>query len=188
MTKHNKKKILVGICGIGHGHSIRQKVILDYLLKNNHTIITFITDTSSNFFKKNYPNIPSINVSVPWIHCDRNGIDFLKTGKNQINKSNSFVINNFLAMDKALTILGGEPDIILTDYEPTCAQFAYILDKPLICFEQQSKFLGYKTRDIGNFTRNEEVARLKLFFPIASKRYSSSFFPITDQIGRYPFS
>lgn len=155
--------------------------MLDYLLKQGHEIVIFISENNDNFLSNQYKSIPLINVLVPRIFCDKNGIDFRATSENEKNKSNFFIPDNFAAMEKVLDIFKGEPDIIFTDYEPTAAQFSYAVDKPLVCFEQQSKFLAYKTPDINNLSRMDEVARLRLFFPKAVKRYSSSFFRIDEE-------
>lgn len=49
---------------------------------------------------------------------------------------------------------------------------------PLICMEQQSKFLYLEEINIEKFSINEEKYRLNYFFPKYDKKIISSFFPI----------
>ena len=49
---------------------------------------------------------------------------------------------------------------------------------PLVTIDQQSKFLGYQTEDVGEYSRIEERSRLSYFFPYAKARYAVSFYPV----------
>ena len=73
---------------------------------------------------------------------------------------------------------GDPPDIVMTDYEPNVAQFAYAMNIPLICMEQHSKFLYLDNIEIDGLTINEGAARLRFFFPKVDHRFISSFSPI----------
>jgi uncharacterized protein (TIGR00661 family) len=70
------------------------------------------------------------------------------------------------------------PDLVLSDYELVCAQFAYALDIPLITIDQQSKFAGFQCPMIDGFNRLEEKSRLRMFFPHADLRVATSFFEV----------
>ncbi|MEK7107136.1 MAG: glycosyltransferase family protein, partial [Patescibacteria group bacterium] len=91
----------------------------------------------------------------------------------------------FLTFANVERCFKGVPDVVLSDYEPNSAQYAYARGLPLFCLEQQSKFLGYTFPDIGAFSAEEEISRLRYFFPAAVKRYASSFFPLPKKCGEW---
>ncbi|KPA15195.1 teichoic acid biosynthesis protein [Candidatus Magnetomorum sp. HK-1] len=180
-------RILLGVCGIGRGHSIRQTCILSELLKRDHKVALFTFGESTKYFKKYFPDVIIFEVSVPWIYADSNGIDFLKIAHDKNNISQDGYFKNFKAMDKVLKYFKSNPDLILTDYEPISAQLAYATCTPLVTIDQQSKYLGYNFSPFENFSPLEERSRLSLFFPKANMRFSCSFFSILClyQISKY---
>lgn len=169
------KRILLGICGIGNGHLNRQKSIIKKLLEYDIELILAVTTNNFEFCKKMYPNVRIIKIDIPWIVCNKAGVNFEETLKiykdNSINQFESF-LTFAIEVEKI-----GKPDLVISDYEPNVAQYAYAINKPLICLEQQSKFLylhrSYydKDNDI-----NEEISRLNYFFPKVNTRFISSFF------------
>ena len=175
------KNILIGICGLGNGHVNRQKAIIDILLNYDVNIVLAVTDKNYKLFEAVYPDIKKVIVNIPWIACNDSGIDFDLTREiYKESKSNQF--ESFLDFSIEVTNMfnGNYPDIIFTDYEPNVAQYAYAVNKPLVCLEQQSKFLAFDSENIDNYSINEEKSRLLYFFPRAEKRLVSSFFEIGD--------
>ena len=69
-------KILIGICGIGNGHLSRQTNVIEYLLQSGHNIVIATTNNNIKFFKKKFPSLNIINIHIPWIICNVNGINF----------------------------------------------------------------------------------------------------------------
>lgn len=175
------KKILIGVCGIGNGHINRQKLVIEHLLQYDVDIVLAVTENSYKYFNNIYPDLKKVLIYVPWIFCNNQGIDFENTRKKYIHDgvdqfdkflSSSIEIQN--AFD------GEKPDLVMTDYEPNVAQFAYAVNSPLICLDQHSKFLNLNAEIINDFSINIETSRLLYFFPKANKRYVSSFFEIND--------
>jgi uncharacterized protein (TIGR00661 family) len=176
------KKILIGICGVGNGHVYRQKSIIDKLLKYDVDIVLAVTQKNYTFFNDLYPNIKKIIVFTPFIIYNDSGLDFkatkIKYLQNNIDYYGAF-LDFSIEVQKAFS--GSNPDLVMTDYEPIVAQFAYATSKPLICFEQQAKFLILHPKVINSFSAdNVDNSRLLYFFPKADKRYVSSFFKIKD--------
>lgn len=174
------KKILIGICGIGNGHINRQKSIINVLLEEYDVeMVLAITQQNYELFNKLYPNLKKVRINIPWIVCDKNGLNFEETLKIYKN-SNINQFEKFLefSIDVSKSFGNSLPDIIISDYEPNVAQYAYAIDKPLICMEQQSKFLYIKTDLIKEYSIDEEISRLKYFFPKVNTRFISSFFEI----------
>lgn len=185
MDGNAKKKILLGICDIGNGHVSRQKCIIEELAKCNVEIVLAVTANSMPYFNSVFPDLKKVLIRIPWIFCNNVGVDFNKTLiKYKKDKKDQF--KSFLQFASVVQkcFEGEVPDFIISDYEPNVAQFAYSMNIPLICMEQQSKFLFLDNVPIDGITINEEIARLSYFFPKVDYRYISSFFPIemTDKL------
>jgi uncharacterized protein (TIGR00661 family) len=172
-------KILIGICGIGYGHSIRQSLVIEKLIQRGARVAVFCFGKSLEFMvRHNLHHIPFQEVSVPWIYTNRNGIDWEKTearNLKDLQRKNYLSLQAFNAVPE---IFNGRPDACISDYEPVSAAYAYQHDIPLITIDQQSKFLGYHTEDIMGYSRIEERSRLGYFFPYAEARYAVSFYPV----------
>ena len=73
----------------------------------------------------------------------------------------------------------GKPDLVISDYEPISAQYAYAHRAPLITIDQQSKYLSSAfPEQIGEYSLLDERMRLRMFFPVAESRIACSFFTI----------
>lgn len=176
------KKILYGVSGFGNGHAMRQLPIIETLSRNNQIVI-FTHDSALKFYKtyfKDNQNVKLVEVAQQFYFGSTNGIDWTKTANSKINEKN-FVKINCTAIKKAKKHFG-KPDLVISDYEPTSAQFAYAHNVKLITIDQQSKFLcsNFPT-NLNGFSYQDEIARLRMFFPKAEKRIVCSFFNVTNQ-------
>ena len=171
-------KILVGICGIGNGHSNRQTIVIQYLLECNHEVVIATTKNAADYFAKTFSKVKIVNVSIPWITCNIKGIDFKDSLKKYIENNVDQYKSFFEFAINVEKFFNGVPDVVITDYEPNVAQYSYATNIPLICMEQQSKFLYLKEEKIKHFSIMEEVKRINYFFPKYDKKIISSFFPI----------
>lgn len=176
------KKILYGVCGIGNGHTQRQLPLIEYFSKN-HQIVIFAYDNSFHFYSdyfKNNRSVTVLEVAVPFYVGSKEGIDFVATENLDSNKKDYAGINR-LAKARAHDILG-KANLVITDYEPISAEYAYEHKIPLVTIDQQSKYLtGEFPAELRGETYADEVARLKLFFPNASARIACSFFDVTKK-------
>lgn len=170
-------KILIGVCGIGNGHLSRQTNVIDFLLSMGNEIIVATTSNNLRCFEKKFKNIKVIEIKIPWISCNSNGIDF-EQSLEKYEQSNIDQFKSFLEFSINLQNMGKNPDIVITDYEPNVAQYSYAANIPLICMEQQSKFLYLEDDKIKKFSILEEKLRINYFFPKYDYKIISSFFPI----------
>ena len=177
------KNILIGVCGFGNGHVNREYSIIKLLLKFNVNIVLAVPCNTITFFNKHFPDLPKIIVTIPWIVCDPLGMNFIKT-LEAYKQANVDIFYEFLrfSIDVEKNFNGKPIDFVFTDYESNVAQYAYAKNKPLVCIEQQSKYLLFDDT-IDNFNANEEKSRLLYFFPRAEMRVVSSFFQIKAPIG-----
>jgi uncharacterized protein (TIGR00661 family) len=176
-----KQNIVIGVCGFGKGHTVRQKNIIENLSKRGHRILLFLTEHNKAFFDNAFPQIDSHIVHIPWIYADKTGVQFEKTRRRYIKDGQDWYLEQLKAFTFASKYFNGSVDSVISDYEPNSAQLAYAVGCPLICLEQQSKFLGFNTPRLGNYSRQEEAKRLNYFFPYADKRIVSSFFKIPGE-------
>lgn len=171
--------ILIGVCGIGNGHLSRQKVVIDSLLCCNTNIVIATTSRNKSTFQNFYPNIKVVTIQIPWIICEANGIDFYKT-LNYYGSVKTDYYKSFLEFSiEVLKCFNDKlPDLIISDYEPNVAQFSYAVNRPLICMDQQSKFLFTPKDHSIKISEEDEISRLRFFFPKVNTRFVSSFFNI----------
>lgn len=143
---------LIGVCGIGNGHSTRQMEICKKLIERGHNVKILTYNEGVKFFNKT--NIDFYEVYVPIIlykgeklnyieNIKRNYKTFFK-GNLKNRKIYKEIIENF------------KPDICISDYEPNVAKIAYKMNKPLINIDQQSKFIYMIEDYINSFSCVEE--------------------------------
>lgn len=177
MTGRGTLKALIGVCGIGGGHTTRQIETALELQKRGHKVMILAYGAAVNRLRESLPNITVLECYVPWIACNANGILLFKS----LWLSGLKLIPGLLLDMRILYLCARySPDVCISDYEPLTARIAYWLKVPLITVDQQSKFLGYNIPPVGMLNREEERARLALFFPSAQKRLSLSFYSIRE--------
>ncbi len=172
-------KILIGACGIGKGHCIRQYEIGKELIKRGHEIRILTYNEGVNFFKDT--GIKNYNVYVPIILFRGRKLNWLDCIKRNIIKFLPGTIKNikiYFALKKDNFI----PDVCISDYEPVVARIAYKFKKTLINVDQHSKFIYMKETDINGHSCIEERKRLNLFFPKADRKFVVSFYNLPKDI------
>jgi uncharacterized protein (TIGR00661 family) len=174
------RKILYGVCGIGHGHSYRQLPIIEWLSRENTIVIMAYANSLklyTSYFEGN-PNVTVLEVAVPYFAGNDRGLDFAATARYARDSGENYIVKNTLVMD-AVNRLIGRPDLVISDYEPVSAQYSYAYDAPLITIDQQSKYLDGDFPDELHGQRYvDEVMRLRMFFPSARLRVACSFFNV----------
>ncbi len=171
-------KIVLGICGFGYGHSIRQRPIYEGLLARGHSVVIIANDSSYQFYTTHYPKAIVARVYVPAMHTTPNGLDFAATAndpRNQQLEANAAFWNACGLIERTF----GVPDLVISDYDMVSAQVAYLFGVPLMTLDQQSKFLGYDFPEVDGFNANEHRMRLRYFFPKAQARIATSFFKVS---------
>jgi uncharacterized protein (TIGR00661 family) len=173
-------KILYGVCGIGLGHTMRQLPILEHFAAHSRVVV-FAYGESLRFYQERYRGnaaVTIVPVSVPFYPGGANGLDFAASAAREGNGSAEAFATNCRALATAQAMLG-RPDLVISDYEPISAQYAYSQNAPLVTIDQQSKYLiGEFADSLGGETVLDEVQRLRMFFPKADARIACSFFRV----------
>jgi uncharacterized protein (TIGR00661 family) len=172
-------KVLVGVCGIGYGHSLRQASVVQELRKRGHFVAAFGFLCSTTFFRERFSTIPFFEIRRPWLPPTTSGLDFAAAAHDARNSYSDGHAVNFAAFDSIISLFGGAPDLVISDYCPVAAQLAYATCAPLVTIDNQSKFMGFTFPPTAGRTRDQERCRLNLFFPHADLRISTSFFKVT---------
>jgi uncharacterized protein (TIGR00661 family) len=179
-----KPSILWGICGIGNGHTYRQLPLLERYLPIAR-IVVFAYGESYGFYRRltaGRPDVAVLRVSVPFYAGGRDGLDFEATARRAENRRDG-ELTNHRAMAEAQRRIG-TPDLVVSDYEPVSARYAYAHGAPLVTIDQQSKYLVGDFPDrLGGQGYGDEVMRLRLFFPRADRRLAFSFFKVPRKPG-----
>src|SRR5262249_17149925 len=174
-----KAKILYGVCGIGLGHTFRQLPIIDHYARTSRVVI-FGFGESYKFYSQRFQGSKSVTVlpvCVPFYVGGQHGIDFAATAARPGNFTERLALNceSMAAAERLI----GRPDLVVSDYEPNAALYAYAKAAQLVTIDQQSKYL------VGGFPAalhrqcfDDEVARLRMFFPKADARIACSFFRV----------
>lgn len=176
-----RSKILWGVCGIGHGHTFRQLPLVDHFAQANRIHIFAYGESLSKFTQhfKDAPNVTISEVAVPFYVGGKDGIDFAATAAHPANQRN-FAIVNAAALHEAQQKIG-IPDLVVTDYEPVSAQYAYATNAPLVTLDQQTKYMASDfPTELNGQSYNDEIARLRMFFPTAAQRIACSFFDVAS--------
>jgi uncharacterized protein (TIGR00661 family) len=170
-------KILVGISGLGFGHSTRQSMILPELIARGHQLALFGFDNSREYCAGRFPDIPCFEVAIPRLPGTSDGVSFAAAAEHESNRVPFWQVN-FRAMEQASRCFGGPPDLVISDYCAAAAHYAYATCRPLVTIDNQSKFIGYCFPDVDGFTRQQERSRLSLYAPSAAGRLATSFFKV----------
>lgn len=174
-------KYLVGICGLGKGHSSRQYEIIRRLVSRGHEVRVCTFGEGHKYFgsyrTEEVESVPLIDVYVPMVIYKHGKLDIPETIRLNIKTFIPGTIRN-IKIAKRLKKDGFIPDVCITDYEPVVARFAYAFKRPLVCIDQQSKFIFMPDGDIRGFRCREEKSRLGMFFPRVYGRYILSFYKL----------
>ncbi|OGJ46082.1 hypothetical protein A2272_06795 [Candidatus Peregrinibacteria bacterium RIFOXYA12_FULL_33_12] len=173
------KKILFGVCGIGSGHTNRQLPLIEHFARSQIMMI-FAYGESYKFYSQKFKDNSTVSVTqvaVPFYIGEDDGLGFNASLKRPENQGRDFFTVNCQAMAQAKALIG-RPDLVVSDYEPVCAQYAYAYNSPLITFDQQSKYLIGKFPGFDGLSYNDEIMRLRMFFPKVHTRIACSFFKV----------
>ena len=127
-------RIWYSVFGEGFGHSTRSEVIIEELLKKHQLLITGF-NKSYLYLKKRFPKITH-KIEGPGFVYDNNEVSIQKTVKEFISSfpenSRKNILHSFNLIKKF------NPDLIISDFEPTSHYFAYFLKIPIISIDNMS--------------------------------------------------
>src|SRR3989344_6063018 len=106
-------KILFGVCGVGYGHAVRSKILLDYLTKKNNVMV-IAGLVAYDYLKANFKNVNRVD-SLEFAFKD-NKVLTLNTVLKNIGKISK---KNYYSLKRLKTKIDHfAPEVIISDFEP----------------------------------------------------------------------
>lgn len=170
-------KFLIGVCGIGRGHCVRQYELARELLMRGHQVQILTFSDGLLFFENT--QLEADAVYVPYITYNSGQPDIVDIVRRNAasffpgTKINVRVVRRLRDEDFI-------PDVCISDYEPVTARIAYHFHRPLVSIDQQSKFLYMSGEPINGFSCAEEKKRLSLFLPRCDWKFIFSFYKLPN--------
>ncbi|WP_406722889.1 UDP-glucuronosyltransferase-like protein [Streptomyces althioticus] len=176
--------VVIGVNGIGMGHSVRQSVIAQYLRDRGHQV-RIITNGSARVEYFRDLGFPAWDGWMPTL---------LARG-DRIHASDAIRANIWqvpLGVTKHLRLRQiirrtGIPDVFITDYEPNTPRLAYHFGKPLVSVDQQSKYRHLDLPAVGRYARTADEQRLRYFAPHVDRSFICSFVPLEAEDRKLEF-
>lgn len=146
-------RIIYGVSGEGFGHSSRAREMISHLIKKGHEVLVIT-------YGQAYPILSKLfkTLKIEGIHLKfrKEGLSLSETIKHNIPG----VIKNIKTgkiRDK--TIKEFNPDMAITDYEPTTALIAYKFKIPLISIDNQHRLTHLKLKIPKEYTKDYLIAK-----------------------------
>lgn len=175
------KTILLGICGWGNGHCMRQTPVIQHLLEQGHTVVAFGFMTSLKNFKalsEKHPHFHLIEVPYFFTHADNEGVSFKISAQEPHNLQSHVFSEGFNAIAKAEKIVGrNQFDIVISDSEWFSSFYANLRGLPLLGFDNQSKWTtGNFPDQVDGYPVTDANERCRMYYPNPTERIAISFF------------
>lgn len=125
-------KILYGVPGEGMGHATRSKVIIDFLLKQNHDVCVVSSARAFQFLNKEFPDRV---IEIKGFHFAYKNAEVSKTGTFLLNLKAAAKNLNYNLGKKRLLERSFTPDLVISDFESFSYFFAKLHKLPVISID-----------------------------------------------------
>jgi len=169
-------RILYGVCGEGMGHAIRSSIVARHLEQQGHQIRFASTGRALEFLRKRWPQ------QVQKIHglgfqMHRNAVDTLETICTGLFIA---TVTQLAHSEKFFEMAAHNPQIVLTDFEPSTARFAKVYGLPLIAIDHPH-FVSKCIHPPAAFSEDRGAAALA--YPIVDNMMEADRYLITTFAG-----
>lgn len=163
--------ILYGVSGEGSGHSSRSKEVLDHLSKK-HNVHVITYGKAYPYLKQYFPA-----TDIYGLHLDfkDNKIAYAGTFKKNIQ---SLITSSQKFKELRALLKRFKPDMIITDFEPTCYYLSKMYHIPLLSLDNQHRITNLVLEVPKKYRKEYLLCRLviRLFIPKADYYFVTSFF------------
>ncbi|WP_328667611.1 UDP-glucuronosyltransferase-like protein [Streptomyces sp. NBC_00322] len=167
--------VIIGVNGIGMGHSVRQSVIAQYLRDRGHQV-RIVTNGSARVEYFQDLGFPAWDGWMPTLLARGDRIHATDAVRANIRQAPAGIAQH-LRLRRIIRDTG-VPDVFITDYEPNTPRLAYHFGKPLISVDQQSKYRHLNLPSVGRYARTADEQRLRYFAPHADRSFICSYVPL----------
>ena len=169
--------VVIGVCGIGFGHAVRQQLVGSALKSRGWDVSYAAYGNAISYLEKYAPELETHDVWVPILRGSAQGLNVW-----------SGMLSNVPALPKGIwrhlglrrKLKRRVPDCFITDYEPNVVRFAKYFRKPVISIDQQSKYRYLNFDSCNGKSRLTEHQRMELFLPGLTHSFATSFFKISE--------
>ncbi|MFG2174076.1 glycosyltransferase family protein [Streptomyces niveus] len=176
--------VIIGVNGIGMGHSVRQSVIAQYLRDRGHEVRIVTNGTARVEYFQDL-GFTAWNGWMPTLLARGDRIYASDAARANIRQAPAGIAQHLRL--RQLVRETGIPDVFITDYEPNTPRLAYHFGKPLISVDQQSKYRHLGLPNVGRYARTADEQRLRYFTPRADRSFICSFVPLKDEDPKLEF-
>ncbi|QNT92370.1 Glycosyl transferase family 1 [Streptomyces griseofuscus] len=167
--------VVIGVNGIGMGHSVRQSVIAQYLRDRGH-LVRIVTNGSARVEYFRDLGFPAWDGWMPTLLARGDRLHAGDAVRANVWQTPAGAAKH-LRLRRILRDTG-VPDVFITDYEPNTPRLAYHFGKPLISVDQQSKYRHLDLPPVGRYARTADEQRLRYFAPHVDRSFICSFVPL----------
>lgn len=133
-------KILFGVCGVGYGHAIRSKILLEELAKN-HDLFIVAGQLAYSYLKDNFKNVCEVDGLE--LAFKENRVNSLRTILKNIKKISMKNYNSLKRIKGKIDLF--KPEIVISDFEAFSIYYAGDKKLKVIGFDNEHYILD------GNF-------------------------------------
>lgn len=176
MSEHIRPlSVIIGVNGIGMGHTVRQSVIAQYLRDRGHRV-RIVTNGANRVEYFRDHGFPAWDGWMPTLLARGDRIHARDAVRANIRQAPGGLLRH-LRLRRAIQD-SGVPDVFVTDYEPNIPRLAYHFGRPLISIDQQSKYRHLDLPIIGRYARTADEQRLRYFAPRTDRSFICSYVPL----------
>ena len=170
-------KILYGVPGEGMGHATRSKVIIQYLLEQNHDVRVVSSDRAFTFLNTAFPGRVT---EIKGFHFAYKNAKISKSGTFMLNLKSAgknLVYNYIKKLEIEHTF---EADLVISDFESFAYFYAKMHQLPIISIDNMQVMnrckldIAISKEEESNFTLAKQIVKAKL--PGCNQYLISSFF------------
>jgi uncharacterized protein (TIGR00661 family) len=166
--------IIIGVNGIGMGHTVRQLELACYLRERGHEIRVVTSGARVAHFRGQ-----GFHAYDSWMPTLIARGDRIRIA-DAIRANASAMLGGWALYRHLCAAIadGGIPDVVVSDYEPNAARLARHFGRPLISIDQQSKYRHFDFPPIAGYSRRSDEQRLRWFAPKKKRSFVCSFVPL----------
>ncbi|MFJ1637827.1 MULTISPECIES: glycosyltransferase family protein [unclassified Streptomyces] len=176
--------VIIGVNGIGMGHTVRQSVIAQYLRDRGH-LVRIVTNGQSRAEYFRDLGFLAWDGWMPTLLARDDRIHARDVVRANMREAPGGLLRH-LQLRRAVRN-SGVPDVFVTDYEPNTPRLAYHFNRPLISIDQQSKYRHLDLPALGRYARTADEQRLRYFAPRVDRSFICSYVPLAAEDRRVEF-
>lgn len=176
--------VIIGVNGIGMGHTVRQSVIAQFLRDRGHRI-RIVTNGSDRAAYFRDIGFTAWDGWMPTLIARDDRIHTLDAVRANIRRAPGGIARH-LQLRRTIRD-SGVPDMFVTDYEPNTPRLAYHFGRPLVSVDQQSKYRHLALPAVGRYARTADEQRLRYFAPRVDRSFICSYVPLQADDPRLEF-